>query len=175
MRHVTGLCAVAVVAALAAACAPAPPPPPPDTRAADTAAINKLRADYQAAWEAGDADKLGTLVTEDAIQYQNGEPTFVGRAAGIAFNKQNFAGMTPARFAIKSEEMKLAGDWAFDRGTLEIEFTPKAPGAKPVTAQLRYIVILRRDTDGAWRLSRGIDNSPAPMPPMPPMPAGKGK
>jgi ketosteroid isomerase-like protein len=29
----------------------------------------------------------------------------------------------------------------------------------------RYIVILRRQTDGSWKMVRGIDNSPTPPTP----------
>ena len=173
--------ALVVIIALTAACSPAPapvPPPPPDTRAVDTAAIAKLRADYQAAWEAGDAERIGRLVTEDMVEYLDQQPTLKGRAAQVAFNTKTFAEITPTRFAINSEEMQLMGDWAFDRGTLDIAFTPKAKGAKPVTVQGRYIVILRRDRDGMWRLARGVDNAlvlPPPPPPPPPPPGAKGQ
>lgn len=171
-------CALVIGIALVGACHPAPPSPPPappDTSAVDTAAINKLRADYQAAWEAGDAERLGRLLTDDAVEYPDQQRT-MGRAAQVAFNTKTFSEITPSRFAINSAEMKLMGDWAFDRGTIDIAFTPKAKGAKPIAALSRYIVILHRDSDGMWRIARGIDNAMPPPPPPPPLPPGaKGK
>jgi uncharacterized protein (TIGR02246 family) len=169
--------ALVIAIALVGACTSAPPPapPPPDTSAVDTAAINKLRADYQAAWEAGDAERLGRLVAEDAVQYLDQQRTLVGRAAFVEFNKKSFSEITPSRFKINSEEMKLMGDWAFDRGTIDIAFTPKAKGAKPITSLGRYLVILHRDRDGMWRLARDVDNAMPPPPPPPPPPGAKGK
>jgi uncharacterized protein (TIGR02246 family) len=154
-----------------AACSPAPappPPPPPDTTAADTAAINKIRDAYSAAWKAGDAERLGSLVSTDVVFYPTNAPAVTGRDAFVADQKKQFADATPNDFAIKSEEMRLAGGWAFDRGTVDISLTPKAKGAKMMTFQSRYIVVLQRQGDGSWLLTRGIDNTPVPMPPPPP-------
>ncbi len=167
-RH---LAVLLVTVGVAAACAPAPappPPPPPDTTAADTAAITKTRDEYMAAWKAGNAERLGALVTPDLVFYPENAPAVTGRAAFVASEQKNFAETTPNDFVVKSEEMKIAGGWAFDRGTIDISLTPKAKGAKMMTFQSRYIVILQKQPDGSWLLARGIDNSPTPMPPPPP-------
>jgi uncharacterized protein (TIGR02246 family) len=167
-RHLASLL---VATGVLAGCSPAPappPPPPPDTTVADTAAINKLRDDYSAAWKAGDADRLGALVSNDVIFYPTNAPSITGRDAFVADQKKQFADATPNEFVIKSEEMKLAGGWAFDRGTVDISLTPKLKGAKMMTFQSRYIVVLQRQGDGSWLLTRGIDNTPMPMAPAPP-------
>ncbi len=146
---------------------PPPPPPPPDTTAADTAAINQLRDDYVAAFKAGDADKIGSLLTEDEVSMVNDMPTSMGRAASVEALKGMFSQMTPTDFTLTSDEMKLMGGFAYDRGRGTATFTPKAKGAKPVTQATRYLVILRRESDGSWKVARDMDNvMPAPPPPM---------
>ncbi len=145
---------------------PPPPPPPPDTTAADTAAIDKLRDDYAAAFKAGDAEKLASLLTEDEVSMAIDMPTSMGRAASLEALKGMFSQMTPTDFTLKSDEMKLMGNFAYDRGTSAATFMPKAKGAKPVTQATRYLVILRRESDGSWKVARDIDNvMPAPPPP----------
>ena len=142
---------------------PPPPPPPPDTTAADTAAINKLRSDYESAWKAGDVAKLGTLVAPNVTTFDDQQPTASGRDAWIAALKAQLEPVTVGSVSIKSDEMKLLGNYAFDAGTFEATFTPKAPRAKPVTIKQRYIVVLHKEPDGQWRMYRGIDNAvPAP-------------
>jgi uncharacterized protein (TIGR02246 family) len=164
---------LATLVVFTVACAAPAPPPPPDTTAADTAAITKLRDTYTAAWKAGDAAQLASLWTEDAVAYPPDAPALTGRAAVLADITAFFGANTPNDYTVTSAEMKVAGDWAYDRGTTDIAFTPKVKGAKMVTMQTRYIVIVRRDTGGAWRLASGIDNTATPMPAPAPMPTTK--
>jgi len=173
MRSVRVGLAFVVLAVLAGACAPAPPPPPPDTSAADNAAIAKLRNDYAAAWKAGDADKLGTYWTTDAVFYPMEQPTLRGRAAIVEFFKGQFAGVTPNDFVINSAGVTLAGNVAVDHGTVDISMTPNAKGAAMMKLEGRFIVVVQKGGDGTWLLRTVIDNSPTPM--APPPPAGKGK
>jgi ketosteroid isomerase-like protein len=41
--------------------------------------------------------------------------------------------------------------------------TPKAKG-KPMEESSKYLVILKRQADGSWKISRDIENSNTPMP-----------
>ena len=148
------LSAVAL-AVVVGACAP---PPPPDTTAADTAAINALRDAWVTAYNAADADAVANLYTEDAVDMPSQQPTASGRAAVRDLMASQFATGT-AVATVTSDEMQLMGDWAFDRGTFTVNITPAA-GGDPVMTGGRYIVILRRQADGSWKLARGIDNSP---------------
>jgi len=149
-----------------AACSTPPPPPPPappDTTAADTAALNKLRSDFEAGWKAGDADRLAALVTPNVVSTGDTQPTVSGKDAWLAHQKTQFSQITVNAVTIKSDDLKLAGNYAFDAGTFDVTITPKAPKAKPMTMHQRYLVILHKEPDGAWRLYRDIDNAvPAP-------------
>ena len=142
---------------------PPAPPPPPDTTAADTAALNKLRSDFEAGWKAGDADRLSALVTSNIVSTGDTQPTITGKDAWLAHHKAQFAQITVNDVKLKSDELKLMGNYAFDAGTFDVTITPKAPKAKPMTMHQRYLVILHKEPDGAWRLYRDIDNAmPAP-------------
>lgn len=143
---------------VAAGCAPAPPQ---DTTAADTTAINAVRAAWVTALNAADPDALANLYTEDAVRMVYGSPTVTGRSA----IRQDFADrftMGTMTSTVRSEELQLMGDWAFDRGTFQGTMTPSGGGE--VTVEGRYLVLLRRQADGSWQLARTIDNSPTPGP-----------
>ncbi len=170
MRFTRAMLAVVVLPALAGACA-GTPATPPDTSAADTVAINKLRSDYGTAWKAADAERLGSFLTVDVAFYPMEQPTVTGRAAAVEFFKAQFAQVTPNEFVIHSEELKLTGQVATDRGTVEIQMTPKAKGAKVITMHTRYMVVLYKSGDGVWLLRSLMDNTAAPA--MPPAAPGK--
>lgn len=155
-----------VVVALAIAVVGCAPPPPPDTSAADTAAVNAVRDAWIAAYNAGDADAAVGLYAEDAVDMPVGQPNATGRAAIREIIAAQFAA-GKATASLASDEMQLMGDWAYDRGTYSVSIVPTA-GGDPINVSGRYLVILRRQADGSWKLVRSIDNSPtAPEPAAP--------
>jgi uncharacterized protein (TIGR02246 family) len=156
MRSVRMAPALAVIVGLAA-CAP---PPPPDTSAADLAAVNAVREAWVAAYNAADADGLAGLYTEDAIDMPADEPTVTGQA-GIRERAATQFAMGKATVTVTADETRLMGDWAFDRGSYSVTVVPAA-GGDPMTVDGRYVVILRRQADGSWKLVRGMDNTPTP-------------
>ena len=164
-----------------AACA-APPAGPPS--AADMAAINTLRDNFVNAFNSSDAQKIVDGYTADAITLPAHHAQIVGKDAILAYNRDFFSQMS-GHISLKAEETKTAGDWGFDRGTYTMTVTPKAGGA-PMNDQGKYIVIIQKQSDGSWKLTRDIDNSDLPMPmptmtpPQPPEPVtakgrGRGK
>jgi ketosteroid isomerase-like protein len=74
-----------------------------------------------------------------------------------------------ATSAVTSQTMDVSGDLGFDNGTFTGTMTPTA-GGDAMSREGRYIVILRRAADGAWRISRSISNAPMPTDAM--MPGG---
>ncbi|MCL5005750.1 MAG: hypothetical protein M1404_04390 [Acidobacteria bacterium] len=51
----------------------------------------------------------------------------------------------------------MAGDWAYERGNITETVTPKS--GKPLERSLKYLAILNRQADGAWKIHLDIDNS----------------
>lgn len=154
------LVAVALVVALGA-CAPAPPP---DTTAADLAAVNAVRDAWIAAYNSGNADAVADLYTEDASDNPANEPSAIGRAA-IRERIATQFGMGSASATVTATATEVDGDLAYDAGNYTVSITP-AGGGEAMTVDGRYVVILRRQSDGSWKLVRGIDNSPTPLPGM---------
>jgi len=166
-RMIFRLASVAVAAMLIAACA-SEPMTPPDTSAQDEMAIGQLRSAWEAAYTSGDAAALAGLYTQDAVAMNNEEPSLNGRAAIQAYYEAMFAEVS-IDGGLTSEVMDVSGDLGFDSGTFSGTITPKA-GGDPMQRMVRYVVIVRRDTDGSWRLARAISNVSEPAETM--MPGG---
>jgi uncharacterized protein (TIGR02246 family) len=129
---------------------------------ADLAAVNALRTSFQTAYNGGSADALANLYTADAISQTNHQATVSGRDAIVANQRAMFEQMTMS-IEIMPDETMTMGNFGFDRGRIRMSATPKA-GGPTMTDEGRYIVLLEKGADGAWRVSRDIDNSTTPLP-----------
>ncbi len=177
--HVRTMLAALVISAGAAACAPAAAPPGPPT-GDDATKINALRDNFAAAFNAGDAAKVVEGYTADAIAMPAHHAMVSGKDALLAYNRDFFSQMS-AKLTLTPAETVVSGDWGYDRGTFTMTVTPKAGGA-PMNDQGKYLVLIQKQADGSWKVTRDIDNSDMPMPTPPPPPApkpakarGKGK
>jgi uncharacterized protein (TIGR02246 family) len=152
-------------------CAPAAP----DT-AADLKAIAGVRDAYVAAFNAEDADKASAVYAPDAIAMGANEPQVSGRDAIRENYRKTMSGMD-FDIQLKSEETVVTGDWAFDRGQLWLHLMSKDPQSKMpmVMDQGKYLVILRKQPDGSWLVSRVMSNSSIGPPPPPAAPAAAAK
>ena len=147
-------------------CQPASQQPDPEAKvaamAADRAAIDKVRSDYQSDFNSNDASAAGTHFTESAVSMPPNHEALIGRQAITDDMGAMFEGMS-AELTISSEEVEVAGDWAFDRGTFTMKMTPKGDG-EPMEDKGKYIVILEKQADGSWKLAREVWNSDNPLP-----------
>ena len=146
-----------------AACA-APPVVVDDTarEEADIQAINRIGELWDAADAAGDVDAFLELVTDDYIRMEPNKPVIVGKEAFRDF-LQSFHDkyrLENGRDVI--EEIRLADDWAYVRGTWSGTVVPKA-GGDPVHVTSKWIDIRERQADGSWKISRGCVNEDAPF------------
>jgi uncharacterized protein (TIGR02246 family) len=146
-------------------CQPASQQPDPEAKAAamaaDRAAIDKLRSDYQSAFNSNDASAAAAHFTETAVSMPPNHEALSGRQAITDDMVAMFEGMG-AELTISSEEVEVAGDWAFDRGTYTMKLTPKGDG-DPMEDKGKYIVILEKQADGSWKLAREVWNSDNPL------------
>lgn len=123
---------------------------------ADLAAIDRLRSDYVAARNEGDVDRLKALWTADGVLLPIDEPAVVGREA-IAEHIADFLDQTPGTIAIQPDETRVAGDWAFERGSETITLEAEATG-EHVHLTIKYLAILMRQPDGSWKVGRYMYN-----------------
>lgn len=151
------------------ACAGAAPEPAMPDMEADLAAIAKVRDGYAAAFKAGDAVRIAALFTADGQSMEHGQPTASGAAAIESSLTGLFGMVTPGDIDITAGKTVVVGDVAYESGTYKNTVTPK-DGGMAVTEEGRYLVVLRRQADGSWKLAANMGNSatmPAPMEGMP--------
>lgn len=165
---------VSLVSALAmGACAN----PPAANAPADIAAVNAVRDKFMQAVSGGDATGIGNLYTTDAVAAGNHQPANTGRDAIVKSNAALFSQFT-MKLELMADETKTMGDFGYDWGRYKVTLTPKTAGAPaPPADEGRYLVLLRKDADGQWRVSHDINNStiamPMPTPAPTPKPAAK--
>jgi ketosteroid isomerase-like protein len=74
---------------------------------------------------------------------------------------KNRATMSSIKAVIKSEETQAEGSWAFSSGSYTFRMQPKA-GGKPELTDGKFLTVLRRQTDGSWKIRRDCFNSNIP-------------
>ena len=128
-----------------------------DSRAADGKAVRTAAADW---WKTGvvkNAEKFSSYYAPDASLFPPGSARINGQKAILEHWKKFFA--TPG-LAIKGAtdgvEASRSGDLAMETGTFELT-TNDAKG-KPVTQKGKYVVVWKKQADGAWKAYRDIFN-----------------
>src|SRR5215468_10130473 len=130
----------------------------PVASAGDKAAIDTTRNAYASAWQAGNAEGVARLYVDDALVLYPNQPPVAGKTAILSYFNTFFGEFVQEEFELTSAEIEIAGDWAFDRGTYRWKGTPKA-GGPAVEDQGKFLVILKRQQDGSWKVARDMDNS----------------
>lgn len=150
------LAVLLAVAPLVAGCAAGPGP----ITQADRDAIDAVRTAYQDAIAAGDVARMSALYTDDAVEMPPNMPIREGKAA-----IETAAGgqPQPSAFSLTPVETDGVGDLAYDRGTFS--YTVSLEGMpEPMTETGKYLVLLRKQTDGSWLMTTSIWNSDTPLP-----------
>ena len=128
----------------------------PGSGASDRAAIVRLTADWLAAERRQDVPTVLELVTDDAVfLLPNGQGVSGKAAIGNMF-RAYFASFSGDHQAT-TDEVHIAGDWAFAWGREATTLTP-VRGGNPIALRGFGLSILRREADGQWRFARGINN-----------------
>jgi len=128
----------------------------------DLTAIDSVRDAHVAALNTGDARAWAALFTDDGVQMPPNMPANIGRAA-IEPWSTGFMDMFGVEFALSVDEVRVLGDWAFERGTYTIGLNPKS-GGPSMQDTGKYITIYQRKSGDSWRMARDIWNSNNPPP-----------
>ena len=158
---VTLLCIALAISACGTVAEQAAPDPAPTTEA-DVAAIERVIDEVGAAERAGDPARWGALFTEDVVTMRPTEGTLIGQEANRTSLEELFVEWT-LDVTVTMDEVVVAGDWAFTRATYSERVTPKAGGEleeEPEGFDMygKQIDILRRQSDGSWKIARRIFN-----------------
>jgi uncharacterized protein (TIGR02246 family) len=132
-------------------------PPAADQSGAtdDVEAIHEVRRELRRLTREGDAEGAMALFTEDAIYMRPGEEADQGKAVLTPYWAAPFDNYE-VDIAFRADEVEVSGDLAYVRGILTYTGTPRSPEVSPVSAEQRYLWILRREADGRWRIARFI-------------------
>ncbi len=109
---------------------------------------------FAAAWNEQNADRLVACYTDPYVDVNSPQPS-VSREQTRAGLQQFFAHFNSV-LKVTSDEVVVAGDWAFQRGEFVQTITPKQ-GGETQTITRRYIEVLKRQPDGTWLVAWGID------------------
>lgn len=122
--------------------------------------IRRLDEHFMTAGNAKDAKTLvNGFYAESAVLMPPNHPVVEGREAIRAF----LQGMIDAGFAgitLETATIEAADDLAYGRGRYTLRMTP--PGQGTVEDVGKYVVVYRRQRDGAWRAVADIFNSDRP-------------
>lgn len=117
--------------------------------------IDALFAEWKSAMARGDAERLLTLIAEDAEFWTQGASPVKGRDA-VRTLFAAFFDTVSMRQDFEELERVVAGDIAFIRGNETNTLTPRTGGG-PVEVHQRAFMLLRR-IDGQWCFARGMTN-----------------
>lgn len=120
-------------------------------------ALNKLAAEFQAAYNAKDAAKLASLYAEDAVVMPPNEPMVKGRSAIRAMLEKDFKEGNVS-LKITPTHSAITGDSAHEVGTVAVTL----PDGK--VSNEKYVTLFKR-VGGEWKIAYDIWNTNAPPAP----------
>lgn len=123
---------------------------------ASTERIDQLRQAFNAAYSAGSAAGIGSLLAEDAVFMPPGEPAVVGRSVIQARYAAQFSA-THSAFTLNRGEILVLGNLAWLRGPHQRIDTPVVGGPSTTTTG-KYVMIFRRER-GDWKIINDCWNS----------------
>ena len=119
-------------------------------------ALNKLAAEFEAAFNARDAAKVASMYAEDAVTMPPNQPMVKGRSAIQAELKRTM--QDNVKLKITPIESAISGSQAYEAGTV----TVSQPDGQTTTE--KYLVVFKR-VGNDWKIAYDIWNTDAPPQP----------
>ena len=126
----------------------------------DVRQIDDILRRIEAAENAGDATAMIDLLAEDAVIMAPDQPVQEGKAACAAFLTDVIASLFEQfdrRIAYVSAEVRVIGEYAFDRGSFAFSIAPRS-GGDTSRETGKYLFLYSRAADGSWKIARAIVN-----------------
>jgi len=133
------------------ACGPAP------QETAEVDAVNALLEQVVKAFNAGDVDAFMDCFADDAVWMLPNQPAITGKEAARIWYQDVFE-RTAFDVTPYTEDLMVAGEWAYARRSYKGEVVRKATGER-ISRGSKRISILHRQTNGTWRIAHDIWNS----------------
>jgi ketosteroid isomerase-like protein len=132
-----------------------------DGSAKDIEAINALHQRDMEASKKWDVDTLASLWTDDIVTLSEVEPAVIGKAANresVIRLRDESRDLQITDFVLSFNEVKVVDDWAFEWGTYSGTVKPVA-GGELLRSTGKVIRVLKKDSDGSWKIARAMFNS----------------
>jgi uncharacterized protein (TIGR02246 family) len=127
---------------------------------ADIASINEIWNQYALAIKTDDFDLWISLWEDDGIQMPPDAPAVFGKEQIRVVNERKFEPFE-VNMTINNDEVHIDGDLAFSRGAYTASLTPKT-GGETINLIGKYLTILKKQTDGSWKIYCDCFNSDVP-------------
>ncbi|MCC5932471.1 MAG: SgcJ/EcaC family oxidoreductase [Cyclobacteriaceae bacterium] len=118
--------------------------------------IKDMSAARAAAFNEGNAAAIAIHFTDDGILMAPEQAVAQGRTAVEAYYQKIFD-LYDTELKSGYEEVEVSGDLAFGRGFAEVRLHPK-DGGESLFSTSKYINILKKQKDGAWKTTHDIWN-----------------
>lgn len=99
---------------------------------------------------------MASYFTEDAIYMPAGQETVKGRKA-IERYWHDAHDHGVKEFKVKVEKVEASGNMAYEIGSATARIR-KTPEDEEAADSVRYLVVWRQDSDGAWRILADVSN-----------------
>ncbi len=120
----------------------------------DVAKIKAVNEAYVAAWLKNDSTAVMKTLAPNAVLIPQGSRAIEGMKAIKQFWWPSGGKTTVTGFTITMDEIGGEGELAYVRGTFRLSFTYEDGSNKlERTNNGNYLMIMKRQTDGAWRIS----------------------
>jgi uncharacterized protein (TIGR02246 family) len=129
---------------------------------ADVEAIRGVMDSWTVGLNTEDTGAMLALLTDNTNHMGPNEPALSGHADVGGWFDATFAEEGAPVFAIETNEVRVAGDWAIGRGVYS--FTVTAEDGESATVPGKWMIIFERGADGAWRAASTIWNLDVPEP-----------
>lgn len=124
----------------------------------DGRAIEQFLQRFIDAFNDGDVEVLRSSYTDDALVMPPGQESIEGRDAIIDRLWSPVFAAFDVEAELPIEEVQAGLEWGVARGTYTLRLVPR-DGGEPIVEAGRYIDVLEKGTDGAWRIARAIWNT----------------
>jgi uncharacterized protein (TIGR02246 family) len=123
---------------------------------ADRTAVEAAVRAYRDAWLANDAERVMATLTSDAIIYPSALRPIAGVAAIREFWFPSSPATTVTEMELSIDSIHVDGDTAVASGMGSLTFVISSKGAPGVARTQRswHVNVLRRQSDGSWRIWR---------------------
>jgi ketosteroid isomerase-like protein len=124
-----------------------------DTHAADFAGIEKLRQQDIDVTLPQDPKGLIDIFTDDAVRFNPGNPTAVGKQAIAAENEKfraQYPGFKVLSYAPKFKDLQIEDGLAWEWSEADASFKISAE-APPTSFRFTGLRVMKRQSDGSWK------------------------